>query len=242
MKNYSALKKPGAAIGVVLAVAAAFCLSFAFCLTASGEALFDESSDYFIGADGQSYGVPIEDDEGVIAMPDMVRVKATNGEIGYVSPDEMTSAFFEGAVEQDEIETVLASLADKKARALTNAANQRFGFEVLTYDEAYEIGNLLVQANGMLNAKDAMQGVASRRIAVALEEGVISSAKANEIATMSMDAEDNSGELLLSGGFTISEQLFASIYKEAQKDVSVEVPVYASDGSTIVGVYEVDRM
>lgn len=93
MKNYSALKKPGAAIGVVLAVAAAFCLSFAFCLTASGEALFDESSDYFIGADGQSYGVPIEDDEGVIAMPDMVRVKATNGEIGYVSPDEMTSAF-----------------------------------------------------------------------------------------------------------------------------------------------------
>ena len=175
-------------------------------------------------------------------MPDMVRVKATNGEIGYVSPDEMTSAFFEGAVEQDEIETVLASLADKKARALTNAANQRFGFEVLTYDEAYEIGNLLVQANGMLNAKDAMQGVASQRIAVALEEGVISSAKANEIATMSMDAEDNSGELLLSGGFTISEQLFASIYKEAQKDVSVEVPVYASDGSTIVGVYEVDRM
>lgn len=93
MKNYSALKKPGAAIGVVLAVAAAFCLSFAFSLTASGEALFDESSDYFIGADGQSYGVPIEDDDGVIAMPDMVRVKATNGEIGYVSPDEMTSAF-----------------------------------------------------------------------------------------------------------------------------------------------------
>lgn len=44
------------------------------------------------------------------------------------------------------------------------------------------------------------------------------------------------------GGFTINEQLFASIYKEAQKDVSVEVPVYASDGSTIVGVYEVDRM
>lgn len=59
---------------------------------------------------------------------------------------------------------------------------------------------------------------------------------------MSMDAEDNSGELLLSGGFTISEQLFASIYKEAQKDNSVEVPVYSSDGSTIVGVYEVDRM
>ena len=85
MKNHSALKKPGAAIGVVLAVAAAFCLSFAFCLTASGEALFDESSDYFIGADGQSYGVPIEGDGGVIAMPDMVRVKATNGEIGYVT-------------------------------------------------------------------------------------------------------------------------------------------------------------
>lgn len=59
---------------------------------------------------------------------------------------------------------------------------------------------------------------------MALEEGVISSAKANEIATISMDAEDNSGELLLSGGFTISEQLFASIYKEAQKDISVEVP------------------
>ena len=94
----------------------------------------------------------------------------------------------------------------------------------------------------MQNAKEAMQGVASQGIAVALKEGVISSAKANEIAAMSMDAEDNSGELLLSGGFTISEQLFASIYKEAQKDVSVEVPVYASDGLTIVGVYEVDRM
>lgn len=125
---------------------------------------------------------------------------------------------------------------------MANAANQRFGFEVLTYDEAYEMGNLLVQANGMQNAKEAMQGVASQRIAVALKEGVISSAEANEIATIAMDAEDNSDELLLSGGFTINEQLFASIYKEAQKDVSVEVPVYASDGSTIVGVYEVDRM
>ena len=175
-------------------------------------------------------------------MPDMVRVKATNGEIGYVSPDEMASAFFEGAVEQEEIETVLASLADKKAQALANAANQRFGFEVLTYDEAYEMGNLLVQANGMQNAKEAMQGVASQRIAVALKEGVISSAEANEIATIAMDAEDNSDELLLSGGFAINEQLFASIYKEAQKDVCVEVPVYASDGSTIVGIYEVDRM
>ena len=242
MKSYSALKKPGAAIGVALAVAVALCLSFAFCLTASGEALFDESSDYFIGADGQSYGVPVEGDEGIIAMPDMVRVKATNGEIGYVSPDEMTNAFFEGAVEQDEIEAVLASLADKKAQALTNAANQCFGFEVLAYDEAYEMGNLLVQANGMLKAKDAMQGVAAQRIAVALEEGVISSAKANEIATMAMDAEDNSDELLLSGDFTINEQLFASIYNEAQKDVRVEGPVYASDGSTVVGVYEVDRM
>lgn len=242
MKSYSALKKPGAAIGVALAVAAAFCLSFAFCLTASGEALFDESSDYFIGADGQSYGVPVEGDEGIIAMPDMVRVKATNGEIGYVSPDEMTNAFFEGAVAQDEIEAVLASLADKKAQALTNAANQCFGFEVLAYDEAYEMGNLLVQANGMLKAKDAMQGVAAQRIAVALEEGVISSARANEIATMAMDVEGDSDELLLSGDFTINEQLFASIYKEAQKDVRVEVPVYASDGSTVVGVYEVDRM
>ena len=87
-----------------------------------------------------------------------------------------------------------------------------------------------------------MQGVASQRIAVALKEGVISSAEANEIATMAMDAEDNSDELLLSGDFTINEQLFASIYKEAQKDVRVEVPVYASDGSTVVGVYEVDRM
>ena len=40
----------------------------------------------------------------------------------------------------------------------------------------------------------------------------------------------------------IEDEVFASIYEEAQKQVSVEVPVYSGDGVTVIGEYEVNRM
>lgn len=191
MENHFSFNGFGRKVGAILLFLAAFCGSFVICLTANGETLFDENSDYFIGADGRSYGIPIEGDEGTIVMPDMVRVKATNGEIGYMSPDEMTNAFFEGAVEQNEIEEVLASLADKKAQALTDAATRRFGFEVVTYSEAFEIGNLLVQEGGISKAKESMRNISTQRLASALEDGAVSFDEVEEAAIMTMDDETN---------------------------------------------------
>lgn len=215
-------------IGLVVLLGICFCASFAICAIAIGEERFNETADYFIGQDGQSYGVPVEGDDGLITMPDMVRVRASNGEIGYVSPDAMIDAFFEGATSQDEIDDVLSSLAEKKAYALMEAADRMLGEGALVYEEAFRIGDALVEDGGIEKVQEMMRTASGDAIV-----GV-----AEEMALQSADVDANASENISE----IEDSLIMSIINEARRDVSVEVPVYASDGTTVIGSYEVNRM
>lgn len=259
-----------------------------------------------VGEDGKVYGVPHENDYGETVMPDMMRVRATNGVYGYVDNRSQAFAVLGYPETQEEMSSAIAANSEKKASALRDAFAEYFGVDLLSHEQGYEVGRILTKSNGHANAQAyvtehtrdgllvamregrlssngaaALVAHAIERGAIPLEEiqslpGVEAGKLASAVESVQTDAAgvadysdavvsaedisaaDNQDEIILraaeafvadQGAWRIEAEslevggsAFYEIYESAQAKTAVSVPVYASDGETVVGEYMINIM
>lgn len=233
---------------------------------AAADTYVDETRAH-VGTDGQIYGVPFEGPDGNIVMPDMTRVRATNGNYGYISNDEMYAAILDNASNEEEKVQSIKNTANKKAPALASATEKYFGVAALTADELEECSRILITENGHSNALAAYSELAAEPLAVAINQGSLNretavalvstyakSADAATISQLSGDSEDSVQsyaesivdnsviEPVSAQQITVTQDVFDEVYKLAQQELAVPIPVYDEDGVTVVGTYMVNRM
>ncbi len=232
---------------------------------AVAEPAIDESR-VSVGDDGQTYGVPYEGSDGLIVMPDMTRVRATNGNFGFISNAEMQSAILDYATSEEEKTQSIRNTASKRAPALASATSQYFGVDLVDASELEECSQLLYWENGLAHASAAYSEVTCAALAKAINEGMLEQDVALELIeasfqTQSSDVnanESGSNETALeratavidnrasqsvtASQVVVSQDMFNEIYEIAKNQLAVSIPVYASDGVTVVGEYMVGRM
>lgn len=166
------------AVGTICSVCAVCCIGFAVG-NAFGSSEYELDSDSaYVGDDGLVYGVPYEGPDKTIVMPDMARVKATNGNFGYISVDQMYAAIIDYAeTEEAGVESV-HNTAELKARALSEAFDEYYGVDSISFDDGYRLGEILYRENGRESARALMNDVASSDLAKAIVAGTLDKEKA----------------------------------------------------------------
>lgn len=259
-----------------LAAAVALALTVAACMNgqAAAASRIDETR-AFVGDDGLVYGVPFEGDDGLIVMPDMTRVRATNGKYGYISVEEMHAAIVDYATTEEERLASIRNVASMRAPALAHATEEYFGAAALTSAELSSLADGLHRGGGYQNAQATYaelaaeplaqainQGAVNREVAIALVseyvrteesadiarfvEGAEGSAEASEAEAVKAYAAaivDNRGvDPVTPNEVIVTPAIFEAVYEIAKAELAVPIPVYAADGTTVVGTCMVDRM
>lgn len=163
------------------AVAGAVALAGALVGFGATQAVGTQSVDetqVIIGEDGRTYGVPHTNENGEFVFPDMVRVRATNGNFGYIDHYRQAFAVLDYAETPEEIAAANAENADKKATAICEAFAEYYGAGLVPHDVAYEMGRILQGADGQENARRYLSDHTRDDLAMAAREGRISAEKA----------------------------------------------------------------
>lgn len=204
--------------------------------------------DNFVGSDGLVYGVPYKNEAGEVLMPDMGRVTATNGQVGYINIDSMESAIYNGAMTDEGREKAVLDNADAEARIFQQAFADYFGIDALGYDAAYDCITKIRYEDGVSAAIAAMSDDASDELAYAIAEGSIDSGKALSVLEQSamQDRSARNGAVefdeVSPSDIAITEDVFNAILDLAMPQLSVSVPVYSEDGVTVIGEYSFGRL
>lgn len=175
------------------------------------------------------YGVPYTDGNGQTVMPDMGRVEATNGAVGYVAIDDIEAAVFNGAKTPDGQVKAAEQNARDEAKALRTAFAEYYGIDALSDAAAYQCIIDVRYEGGTESAKSKMERDASALLAEALDEGEVAEARLNSLS--------NSG---FTNSLAISDAAFEEILNLAKENMKVSVPVYSVEG-TVVGEYSFVR-
>lgn len=183
----------------------------------------------FVGENGLVYGVPYTDEFGQTVMPDMGRVEATNGTVGYMAIDDIEAAVFNGAKTQTEQAEAAEQNARDEAKALRAAFAEYYGIDALSDAAAYQCIIDVRYEGGTESAKSKMERDASALLAEALDEGEVAEAHLNSLS--------NSG---FTNSLTISDAAFEEILNLAKENMKVFVPVYSVEGA-VVGEYSFVR-
>ena len=131
-------------------------------------------SDVFVGQDGKTYGVPYPGDDGNVVIPDMVRVRTSSGEFGYVSYNEMQNAIVNNAQTQEDSERTIDDIDNLKAEAFCTAVNDRLGTDSITCEEAFTCTQLLTEENGFEKSRTALTEKTAVSLAKAIRNGELS--------------------------------------------------------------------
>ena len=145
-------KKIGIAI-VVCAMAAIV----AFCVCANASLASEPDStkrgdEVKMNDKGQTFGTTYTNDDGTVGLTDLTRVQATNGEVGYLSVDEMETVCLAGAQTPDEQAALAVWIGDEGARGLVAASEAFYGREVIGFAEARDTVSIAKKANGAHNS------------------------------------------------------------------------------------------
>lgn len=114
--------------------------------------------------DGSTWGVPAEGADGLVDMPDMMRVQGNGGKIGYVSNDDMMAASFDFAEPQDRSAGV-SRLNEMRKDAFVAGAQDYFGSAVLSDEDAQRIVDVLYKEGGQQAAAAIVQDAAGAKLA-----------------------------------------------------------------------------
>ena len=139
-----------AIISVVCILVAASCVVLSGCTTVSNNSSFvvgsasvscgrvDSSDEFQVKSKGQTYGTIRDRADGTVEQAELVRVEATNGQIGYISVLQMEVAAMIGA----------DHTADDAAKALCVSAQRLYGWDVIDFEEARDVVINATLANG----------------------------------------------------------------------------------------------
>lgn len=183
----------------------------------------------FVGENGLVYGVPYTDENGQTVMPDMGRVEAANGTVGYMAIDDIEAAVFNGAKTPDGQVKAAEQNARDEAKALRTAFAEYYGIDALSDAAAYQCIFDVRYEGGTESAKSKMERDASALLAEALDDG--------EVAEARLGSLSNSG---FTNSLTISDAAFEEILNLAKENMKVSVLVYSVEG-TVVGEYSFVR-
>ena len=183
----------------------------------------------FVGENGLVYGVPYTDEFGQTVMPDMGRVEATNGTVGYMAIDDIEVAVFNGAKTQTEQAEAAEQNARDEAKALRAAFADYYGIDALSDAAAYQCIIDVRYEGGTESAKSKMERDTSALLAEALDEGEVTEARLSSLS--------HSG---FANNLTISDAAFEDILNIAKENMKVSVPVYSVEGA-VVGEYSFVR-
>lgn len=211
----------------------------------------DDFTRNFTGPDGLVYGVPYEDANGNVMMPDMGRVLTTDGQIGYMSLDMLVdeSCGGDNISSWEELAQMTDELADQKALALKQAFAEYSGVDALDFETAYECVTEL-SLNGDEACAAIIENDVAATLAKAVNDNVVSSDIINSIVkenaiisaeSASVQDKQRNNLRISEADVEISEEAFDAILELARPSVALKLPVYASDGVTVIGECSINR-
>lgn len=192
----------------------------------------------FVGENGLLYGVPYTDAEGKMVMPDMGRVEATNGNIGYMAVDSIETAVFNGAKSPSEQIEAAKQNAIDEAKAFRSAFAEYYGIDVLSDAAAYQCIIDVRYEGGVENAISAIEQD-TKEFMLEVIRGDVAVLSSDEDDTVSNHLESLIGSNP-SGEYEISEEAFEEILDIAKQSMMVSVPVYSVEGD-VIGEYSFVR-
>ena len=184
------------------------------------------------------YGVPYADAEGKMVMPDMGRVEATNGNIGYMAVDSIETAVFNGAKSPSEQIEAAKQNAIDEAKAFRSAFAEYYGIDALSDAAAYQCIIDVRYEGGVENAISAIEQD-TKEFMLEVIRGDVAVLSSDEDDTVSNHLESLIGSNP-SGEYEISEEAFEEILDIAKQSMMVSVPVYSVEGD-VIGEYSFVR-
>lgn len=245
---------------------AAIVLISLFGITHAEAATRIDESQAIVGEDGKVYGIPHTNAYDEFVMPDMVKVRATNGTYGYIDNVAQAFAVLGYPDSQEEMMEAIDDNTELKANALREAFFECYGVDLLNSGDAHEIVSIAAKQNGRENARVALVESTNAGLLEALQAGRIESTKAASLIVHSLQNADQveaspiadervakldaAEEFLANQGaaslgkedIEIDAEAFSDLYRIAQEKTAVAVPVYAIDGETVVGEYMINMM
>lgn len=202
----------------------------------------------FVGNDGLVYGVAYVDEDGNINIPDMHRVKMDDGGYGYVSEAELNLALFNYATTAEGRQDAIEDILDLEAQAFKQAFAEYFGIDALSIAAARECVCEMRYADGLNNALSAIEEDTRVELSAGIEGGTVSKEKAAGVVSASsaarssgLEASDLAGDIEPED-ISITPEVLAALHDIARPALAVTVPVYAEDGTTIIGERSFNRL
>jgi hypothetical protein len=224
-------------VGVCILCCVAACLlsaSVVYVSNAASNVNIDKSKAE-LRDDGLIYGVPYEGEDGTVVIPDMAKVRATNGNYGYISTSDMHAAAIDYASTEEEKSEALANIQNLRADAFANAINDYFELDIISPDDLISFVDNLIHEGGHDAAQESLSAIIEEPALNILNSGLSNDAvlKCLENSSCSESVEHT---------FNLTEEAYEAIYSKAQLETAVFIPVYSSDGKDIVGEYQVNRI
>lgn len=233
----------------------AFAACFAATLALDQVASAEQELPYQTNEQGQTYGTSGNPETGEVyaTPPDLRAATATNGASGYISNAEGEAAIDRWRA-MDGTE-----LTNEQGAALAEAARERFGVDVVT-DEA---------ATAYIRTRQSSPGSnePEKTLEASIASTFVDKAKAGEIAPSQITKLQQSGLVSWNGreGFhlfepsasevaqaaengsltasgMISDETISDIVQAAREKTAARIPVYTSDGKTVVGEFMITCM
>ena len=220
-----------------------------------------------MGDDGLSYGVPFEDETGILCMPDMVRVKLNESSYGYVCYDELVNAAFNGASSEEELGVAINTIDQQKAQAIESAINTFFGCDLISSDQARNLVDALSLQNGRENMRSQLESDIAPALAQKINDGILSDDAAAIVLGESLELkgcirdganvdskagvlpsddalkyiEEHDFDAIKPRDIHISADVVREVISMARSSVAYAIPVY-DEGGTVLGTYHIDRI
>ena len=202
------------------------------------------SSDFYVGSDGRTYGVPHADENGFVIMPDMARVDMGEGKTGYIDVKNMQRAALDYAETDEELEQATDELFELEADAFQAAFAEYYGVDGLSDEVAEQCVIRIRCENGQDAARTVMEEGTREALSGAIRNGSMPRERVMELTGQAEPLEsryNNFGEIP-SYAVSLSDDAFEAVYALARPVMAFDVPVYAEDGVTVVGSYSIDRL
>lgn len=223
-----------------------------------------QNPDISVNESGETYGVPFSTNNGTLSFPDLVSVEATNGAHGYMRVSEMNARVDEANSAIPVPELFAQSANDYYHAALFDEQGGIDLYEIAAYEGNYtepdtvvfadKISQSLANAlrNGTLPAD-----VAAEVISDSLSAGTMDEAKAatiseaiglagygtiREVQQNAASSAANALSSIEASELFVPDTVFETICSNAREMSAVAIPVYAEDGTTVVGEYEIARI
>lgn len=199
---------------------------------------------------GQTYGSELAGDpntgEGV---PELISVMATNGKDGYMYFSDVQKIYQRDfTVTPEELEVTAPQKEEAIAKALNELITDKYGCELISTEELLEINKNRSSMGGAASAYHQAQAKVVSRVEAnmdvngkAIVEATKRSANLKDEAisklasNANIDASGSAQKLLDQATYDI-------LYQQARDTTGVPIPVYLSDGRTLIGEYRMDSL